>query len=181
MTFIPVLMHETSTYPDSRHEVQYRGRHLSLFPRRSLASSDVPRGGRRFFRPPFYRSHHAGGRGWRKYRSFARSKAGWQAILYVSRRLDEILAIADRVSALWDGRLAGSWDATANSERFLIELIVGRLTRAPRRPPGVRRPLEDGSFDVRAGEILGVAGLLGTGGTELLRGSSAISRRGAAR
>jgi ribose transport system ATP-binding protein len=55
-----------------------------------------------------------------------RYAAHGQAILYVSHRLDEILAIADRVSALRDGELVGTYDASEISEAFLIELIIGK-------------------------------------------------------
>ncbi|WP_250475166.1 sugar ABC transporter ATP-binding protein [Caballeronia sp. GAFFF1] len=112
-----------------------------------------------------------------------RYAAQGQAILYVSHRLDEILAIADRVSALRDGKLVGTYDASAISEKFLIELIVGdKVQSAARAPSQDRRsnvrfeakdlavgPLRGVAFDVHEGEIVGVAGLLGSGRTELLR------------
>ncbi|MCO5066745.1 MAG: sugar ABC transporter ATP-binding protein [Rhizobiaceae bacterium] len=112
-----------------------------------------------------------------------RYAANGQAILYVSHRLDEILAIADRVSALRDGELVGTYDASQISEDFLIELIIGRRAEnAAKTTAQVLRselafkatdlatgPLKGVRFEVHKGEILGVAGLLGSGRTELLR------------
>lgn len=112
-----------------------------------------------------------------------RYAAQGQAILYVSHRLDEILAIADRVSALRDGELVGTYDASDISESLLIDLIVGeqvertaRATFQPSQSDVVFRardlavgPLRGVSFDIFKGEIVGIAGLLGAGRTELLR------------
>jgi ribose transport system ATP-binding protein len=106
-----------------------------------------------------------------------------QAILYVSHRLDEILAIADRVSALRDGKLVGTYDASEINEAFLIELIIGkqvaRTANSTLRSTHTETifeardliggPLKGVSFAVQKGEILGIAGLLGSGRTELLR------------
>jgi ribose transport system ATP-binding protein len=112
-----------------------------------------------------------------------RYAAQGQAILYVSHRLDEILAIANRVSALRDGELVGTYNAADISENLLIELIVGKQTE---RTAKVRLesaqsdvvfkardlavgPLRGVTFDVFKGEMVGIAGLLGAGRTELLR------------
>jgi ribose transport system ATP-binding protein len=106
-----------------------------------------------------------------------------QAILYVSHRLDEILAIADRVSALRDGELVGTYDASEISESFLVELIIGkqveRIAKATLQSSEANvvfrarnlavGPLRGVTFDVCEGEIVGIAGLLGAGRTELLR------------
>jgi ribose transport system ATP-binding protein len=112
-----------------------------------------------------------------------RYAAQGQAILYVSHRLDEILAIADRVSALRDGELIGTYDASEINESFLIELIIGkqveRTAKAALRSSQsdvVFRaqdlavgPLRGVTFDICKGEMVGIAGLLGAGRTELLR------------
>ena len=112
-----------------------------------------------------------------------RYAAQGQAILYVSHRLDEILAIADRVSALRDGELVGTYDASQISERFLIELIIGKQVDAASKPAfrSTRSdvifrardltvgPLKGVDLEVCQGEIVGIAGLLGSGRTELLR------------
>ena len=103
-------------------------------------------------------------------------------IVFVSHRLDEVFALADRVSVLRDGRSLGTREAAGLGRRELIELMVGRPLEQeyPRRaaePGAVRleaRGLAGGlvaptSFRLHAGEILGVAGLVGAGRTELAR------------
>src|SRR5262249_46970716 len=108
---------------------------------------------------------------------------GGQTIVYVSHRLDEALAIADRVTVLRDGRRAATVPADGLTEDRLVELIVGRPLSAvsPAAPTGshpdtilelqsvVGGPLRGISLDVRQGEVLGIAGLLGSGRSELLR------------
>jgi ribose transport system ATP-binding protein len=109
--------------------------------------------------------------------------AGGAAILYVSHRLDEVLSLADRVTVLRDGRKVGTYSAADLTEERLAELIVGQAvdTAFPAPPPvadGVPMlrvegleagPLRDVSFTVARGEVLGIAGLLGSGRSELLR------------
>ncbi|MGH2938419.1 MAG: sugar ABC transporter ATP-binding protein [Solirubrobacterales bacterium] len=106
-----------------------------------------------------------------------------QAILYVSHRLDEVLALCDRVSILRDGAMVGTYETSDLDEDALIKLIVGReIDRFfPSMPEVVPEkpvleiknlnvaPLRDVSFSVRPGEIVGLGGLLGSGRTELLR------------
>lgn len=106
-----------------------------------------------------------------------------EAILYVSHRLDEVLALSDRVTVLRDGHKVGTYLAGDLTEGHLAELIVGRsLDVAFPSPPAisdqspilsveriVAGPLTDVSFTVARGEILGIAGLLGSGRSELLR------------
>ncbi|HWV84108.1 MAG TPA: sugar ABC transporter ATP-binding protein [Capillimicrobium sp.] len=104
------------------------------------------------------------------------------AIVYISHRMEEIFEIVDRVTVLRDGRLVITEDASALTLETTIEHIVGRSIsdgfrwRPPKRAPGepllqveglTADPLQDLSFEVRAGEVLGVAGLLGSGRTEL--------------
>jgi len=109
--------------------------------------------------------------------------AAGQTILYVSHRLDEVLSVADRVTVLRDGRKVDTVDAEGLSEADLIEMIVGRpLDRAfPVAPAettddaaltirGLRGgPLHGVDLTLRKGEVLGIAGLLGSGRSELLR------------
>jgi len=115
--------------------------------------------------------------------SLRRYAAAGQTILYVSHRLDEVLSVADRVTVLRDGKKVATVDAAGLSESDLIELIVGRpLDRlfpqhVDRRDADVvlkargvaGGPLKGVSFDLRRGEVLGIAGLLGSGRSELLR------------
>ncbi|MFT4287194.1 sugar ABC transporter ATP-binding protein [Nocardioides sp.] len=112
-----------------------------------------------------------------------RHAAGGGTIVYVSHRLGEVLSIADHVTALRDGRLAGSRSLSGATEADLVEMIVGRPLESYYPPPTgrvgrerrvevrglVAGPLKGIDLDIHAGEILGIAGLLGTGRTELLR------------
>ena len=110
------------------------------------------------------------------------------ACIYISHRLEEVFALADRVTVLRDGATVATLDAKATTQAEVIKLMVGREIRDlfPRRVPaqgpvllGVRglsatpaagRPafLKEVSFEVRAGEVLGIGGLMGAGRTELL-------------
>lgn len=107
-----------------------------------------------------------------------------RAILFVSHRLDEVRSIADRVTVLRGGKHIATLDASEiTSTRQLIELMVGRPLSElfpPRNEQigdvifsvrGLTREgaFEDVSFEVRAGEVLGVAGLIGAGRTEVMR------------
>ena len=102
-------------------------------------------------------------------------------IVYISHRLDEIFAIADRVTVLRDGAYVGSRDVANTNVAELVTMMVGRRieslfpkTVAPIGAPVleardlVRRPLTRGvSLTVRSGEIVGLAGLVGSGRSEL--------------
>jgi ribose transport system ATP-binding protein len=106
-----------------------------------------------------------------------------EAILYVSHRLDEVLSTADRITVLRDGVKVGTYLAADLDEDKLIELILGRsIDRAFPAMPAVTDadpvlevqnlcagPLQDVSLRVAEGQVLGIAGLLGSGRTELLR------------
>ena len=112
-------------------------------------------------------------------------RADGVAIVYISHRLDEIFTIADRITVLRDAHIVDSLLATQMDRALLIRLMVGRELKDlfPTEPREVgsellrvagltitrgRRPLHDISFVVRAGEIVGLAGLLGAGRTEVL-------------
>ncbi|HZJ16809.1 MAG TPA: sugar ABC transporter ATP-binding protein [Chthoniobacteraceae bacterium] len=105
-------------------------------------------------------------------------------VIYISHRLEEIFALADRVTVLRDGESVGTNPVDAMNEASLIKMMVGREVAAIYPPsesaPGevvlslkhvgcVASGVRDISFDVRAGEILGLAGLVGAGRTELAR------------
>ncbi|HET7095563.1 MAG TPA: sugar ABC transporter ATP-binding protein, partial [Thermomicrobiales bacterium] len=120
-------------------------------------------------------------------------KADGVSILYISHRLDELGEIADRVSVLRDGRHIATRDAVATRIPELIRMMVGRdidqqfpkaaLEPGPEvlRVEGLTRhgAFEDVSFSVRAGEIVGMAGLVGAGRSETARVIFGADRRDA--
>jgi len=106
------------------------------------------------------------------------------SVVYISHRLGEVKLLADRVTVLRDGRNAGELNRAQISHDSMVRLMVGRelsqfYAHVP-RPPGevvleveglrtMAHPHRPVSFAVRAGEIVGLAGLVGAGRTELLR------------
>jgi ribose transport system ATP-binding protein len=110
-------------------------------------------------------------------------------VLYISHKMDEVFALADRITVLRDGRWVQTLARAGAEPRQVINLMVGREIASlhfdePRRPGpevlrldgltlasavrGGRLLLDGVGFTLRRGEILGVAGLLGAGRTELL-------------
>jgi D-xylose transport system ATP-binding protein len=110
-------------------------------------------------------------------------------MVYISHKLNEVFEMSDRVTVLRDGRTVGTHAASALSKEKVIELMVGRevgnIFPKPHHELGetvlevrdltaysldaANKKLVDGvSFSVRKGEVLGIAGLMGAGRTELL-------------
>jgi ribose transport system ATP-binding protein len=113
-------------------------------------------------------------------------KQNGTAIIYVSHRLDEIMTIADHVVCFRDGNRVADWDGASVTKEKMINGMVGREFtfehRAP-EPSGENvvlqvcglsrgRAFRDISFDLRQGEILGLAGLIGAGRSEVGRALS---------
>jgi len=113
------------------------------------------------------------------------------AVVYISHRLEEVFEVSDRITVLRDGELVGTLPTAQATRDELIRMMVGRTLKTffaedERAAPGEqivlsvenlsltgavagrRTLIRDVSFDLRAGEILGIAGLLGSGRTEVL-------------
>lgn len=112
-----------------------------------------------------------------------RLKSQGYAIIYISHFLEEVLKLADRFVVLRDGKPAGEGMTTGATSESIADMMVGRTlgqlySRTPREPgevivevrdlQGYGKPAEV-SLTLRRGEVLGIAGLVGAGRTELLR------------
>ena len=102
-------------------------------------------------------------------------------VIYVSHKLSEVFGVADRITVLRDGRHILTAPRSELTERQVVTAMVGReliYTSCPPRRPGevvlsVRNlssgtAVRDVSFDLAAGEVVGLAGLMGSGGLELV-------------
>ncbi|KWR90581.1 sugar ABC transporter ATP-binding protein [Cupriavidus sp. IDO] len=112
-------------------------------------------------------------------------RAEGMAIIYISHRMAEIDELADRVTVLRDGCFVGTLERETLTQAALVKMMVGRdlsgfytKTHGEVEPGEIMlsvRNMSDGrrvrecSFDLRAGEVLGLAGLVGAGRTELAR------------
>jgi ribose transport system ATP-binding protein len=110
-------------------------------------------------------------------------KANGVSLLYISHRLEELPEVADRITVMRDGHTVGTVDAKTTPIPSLIRMMVGRSVdqQFPRihvpigeealRVEGLTREgvVEDVSFTVHAGEIVGMAGLVGAGRSETAR------------
>jgi ribose transport system ATP-binding protein len=114
-------------------------------------------------------------------------------VIYISHRLDEVFAIADRVTVLRDGLNVGERPIAQITRREMIEQMVGRELKDefPKRSSSIGvtrlavagltrgRAVRDVSFEVRRGEILALTGLVGAGRTETVRLIFGADRRDA--
>ena len=119
----------------------------------------------------------------RLYETVRRLRDERTAVIYISHDLDEVLSLCDRISVLRDGELVAAAEVGAWDKEKLVSTMLGVELRAPtvrRRAGGggelmrvesvsVPGKLRDISFVLHAGEIFGIAGLVGSGRTELLR------------
>lgn len=122
------------------------------------------------------------------FEQIARVSSQGIACLYISHRLEEVLRISDTVTVLRDGELVDTEPSSGLSERRIVEMMIGRKMESffPPREVEIGEPVfsasgvtvphpmvpelnvvEDVSFSVRRGEILGLFGLVGAGRTEL--------------
>jgi ABC-type sugar transport system ATPase subunit len=132
-------------------------------------------------------------------------RQGGTTVLYISHKMNEVFTLADHVTVLRDGQLVASASRAETEPGQVVRWMVGREIAAmhyePHKvsskvvlqvenlsipsPPHTGRPsLSNISFEVHAGEVLGVAGLLGAGRTELLEalfGASATAPKGTIR
>jgi len=107
------------------------------------------------------------------------------AILYISHRLNEVEALADRITVLRDGKMIGTYDAAAVTQEDMARLMVGRelaMLYPPKRGTSSQAPVleidhlsvpgfvHDASLVARPGEVLGLGGMIGAGRTELFEG-----------
>jgi ABC-type sugar transport system ATPase subunit len=111
-------------------------------------------------------------------------KASGRGIVYITHKMEEIERIADRITVLRDGRWIGTARAAELPEKKLIEWMVGRDLgeQFPRRAPhpgaerlrlenfGVDSHVKNISITARAGEVVGIGGLQGSGASELFLG-----------
>src|SRR5262249_22497128 len=110
------------------------------------------------------------------------------SILYISHKLEEIRILCDRATILRGGKVVATCDPRRETARSLAEMMIGATLMPPRREgngAGAVRlkvsglslpsdhqfgvPLRDVGFEVRAGEILGIAGVAGNGQAELMQ------------
>jgi len=119
-------------------------------------------------------------------------KAAGVCVVFISHRIPEVMDVADRVTVLKDGRNSGSLTKEEMSPDRIINLMVGRdLNLQQRRPAAVQAgatllsvrglrtaawPRHEVTFDLRAGEITGMAGLVGAGRSEIARAIFGIDR-----
>ncbi|WP_245861918.1 sugar ABC transporter ATP-binding protein [Georgenia soli] len=111
-------------------------------------------------------------------------------VVYISHRLDEVREVADSIVCLRDGARVASWDTGNVAKSDLVNAMVGREFTHEHQAPipsrdevvlQVRDLRRDGAFegltfDVRAGEVLGFAGLVGAGRTEVVRAVAGMDR-----
>lgn len=118
------------------------------------------------------------------FEALSRVRAKGLGVIYISHRLDEIFQIGDRVTPLRDGRVVGTFPIAELDEEKLIAMMCGDVDLSPHVVGGARRISSDPVLEARAvcgevvagvdfaayrGEVLGIAGLTGSGREELLR------------
>jgi ribose transport system ATP-binding protein len=116
-------------------------------------------------------------------------KANGVAIIYVSHKLDEVFRVATQATVLRDGKKVADVELAATTENALVNLMVGRSLDIPPHRSHVTeevvlsltnlsrgQAVRGVSFDLHRGEVLGIAGLVGSGRTELARLIAGVDR-----
>ncbi len=117
-------------------------------------------------------------------------KANGISIIYITHKMDEVFKITDEVTVLRDGKFVGTEPASGLNKDMLIEMMVGRELKNvfPKEETVIgdvilsvrnltkKGQFENISFDLRYGEILGIAGLMGAGRTEVIQSLFGITR-----
>jgi len=117
------------------------------------------------------------------FEAIARVRAKGLGVIYISHHLDEVFAIADRVTVLRDGRVVGTHATTDLDEDRLVAMMCGDVQLSPRIDRDTSIPstpvlevrslcgtvVDDVSFTAYSGEVLGIAGLTGSGREQILR------------
>jgi ABC-type sugar transport system ATPase subunit len=120
----------------------------------------------------------------RLFQTIANLKRDGVSIVYVSHKMEEIFRVCGRATVLRDGETVGTIELSGATPQTLIRMMVGRELTAAAAPPAgagqadpvqpllsvkglTTRKLRDVSFDLRPGEVLGLAGLVGAGRSEL--------------
>jgi ABC-type uncharacterized transport system ATPase subunit len=118
-----------------------------------------------------------------------------KSVIFITHKLKEVLAIADRITVLRNGRVVGTTTPAEATEGELARMMVGRevILKVDKRPPSPGEPVLDVrdltvldshgtpavrslSLEVRAGEVLGVAGVQGNGQTQLVEALTGLRR-----
>ncbi|HNQ74077.1 MAG TPA: sugar ABC transporter ATP-binding protein [Verrucomicrobiota bacterium] len=117
------------------------------------------------------------------------------SVIYISHRLSEVERVADRVVVLRDGRNAGELVGTSRGHDAIVNLMVGRKIRNAYQPPSHERaanffqvrnarsrrfPEQTVDFSAGRGEILGFAGLVGAGRSEIMKAIVGLDEQGTA-
>jgi ribose transport system ATP-binding protein len=118
-----------------------------------------------------------------------RLKANGVAVIYVSHKLNEVFRVASHATILRDGKLAGEVDLSKVTEDAVVNMMVGRSLDIPPHLTHVQdeivlavknlgrgKHVRDVSLELRKGEVLGIAGLVGSGRTELVRLLAGVDR-----
>jgi ribose transport system ATP-binding protein len=119
----------------------------------------------------------------------ARLKADGVSVIYVSHKLDEVFRVASHATILRDGKMVADVDLATTNEDAVVSMMVGRALDIPPHQSHVKdqialsveglgrgKHVRDVSLELRKGEVLGIAGLVGSGRTELVKLLSGVDR-----